>query len=163
MLKYNTLASAFSSFPFSCCPLHVAPPSSGPNPPFRAENLDLGHFRRVSSFPFLSGPVRACLCGRFACRSLRLAQERLLHSLRTLSKSRFYFSPLWNLPRRGPMTFTEAPRDAGRGRVAEAAATAAGRTLPTYLPTMHNPDLISRPCIVALVCSLPGYLNLIQL
>ena len=31
------------------------------------------------------------------------------------------------------MTFTEAPRDAGRGRVAEAAATAAGRTLPTYL------------------------------
>ena len=31
------------------------------------------------------------------------------------------------------MSFTEAP--AGRGRVAEAAATAAGRTLPTYLPT----------------------------
>ena len=56
-----TLASAFSSFPFSCCPLHVAPPSSGPNPPFRAENLDLGHFRRVSSSPFLSGPVRACV------------------------------------------------------------------------------------------------------
>ena len=84
-----TLASAFSSFPFSCCPLHVAPPSSGPNPAFRAENLDLGHFRRVSSSPFLSGPVRACLCRRFACSSLRLAQERLLHSLRTHSKSRF--------------------------------------------------------------------------
>ena len=41
------------------------------------------------------------------------------------------------------MTFTEAPRDAGRGRVAEAAATAAGRTLPTYLPTLaakRNPN-----------------------
>ena len=57
--------------------------------PCRAENLDLGHFRRVSRSPFLSGPVRGCLCRRFACSSLRLAQERLLHSLRTHSKSRF--------------------------------------------------------------------------
>ena len=42
--------------------------------------------------------------------------------------------PPWNLPRRGSMTFTETPRDAGRGRAWEAAG-APRRSIPSFLPS----------------------------
>ena len=90
---------AFLVFPLRQLPTPRRPPSSGPNPLFRAGNPVLGHFWRVSSSPTLSGPLRAGLSRGLACHVHLIPFESSVHCN----------VPLWNLPRKGLMTFTEAP------------------------------------------------------
>ena len=84
---------------------HAHRPSSGPDPTSRAENPSLGLFSYSPPHspqnlslapPHPASPPLHASCPTF-CPSGSLLN--------------LVTNPLWNPPRRGPMTFTEAPRD----------------------------------------------------